>query len=172
MELKIQQLKELYEKDFLLWLEENLKFLENREYDLVDWENLLEEIRDIGQRHLDAVISQMARIMEHLYKWENYRYRDYVGNSWINIIHQARGKLELAFRRYPSLRTKAQDRENIQTAWEVAVYSLIQWFENPKNHDLAKKYFGRIPTEKDFPKDCPYTFEQILEYKPWLKDKT
>lgn len=60
MELKIQQLQELYEKDFLLWLEENLKLLENREYDLVDWENLLEEIRDIGQRHLDAVISQMV----------------------------------------------------------------------------------------------------------------
>jgi len=47
MELKIQKLKELYEKDFLLWLEENLKLLENREYDLVDWENLLEEIRDM-----------------------------------------------------------------------------------------------------------------------------
>ena len=60
MELKIQHLKGLYEKDFLLWLEENLKLLENREYDLVDWENLLEEIRDMGQRHLDAVISQMA----------------------------------------------------------------------------------------------------------------
>ena len=155
MELKIQQLKELYEKDFLLWLEENLKLLENKEYDLVDWENLLEEIRDMGQRHLDEVISQMARIMEHLYKWENYRYREYVGNSWINSIHQARGKLELAFKRYPSLRAKARDRESIQTAWEVAVYSLIQWFENPTNHDLAQKYFGRIPTEKDFPKDCP-----------------
>jgi len=75
MELKIQQLKEPYEKDFLLWLEENLKLLENREYDLVDWENLLEEIRDMGHR-----------IMEHLYKWENYRYREYVGNSWINSI--------------------------------------------------------------------------------------
>jgi Domain of unknown function DUF29. len=91
MELKIQQLEELYEKDFLLWLEENLKLLENIEYDLVDWENLLEEIRDIEQRHLDAVISQTARIMEHIYKWENYRYREYVGNGWINSIHQAMG---------------------------------------------------------------------------------
>lgn len=26
--------------------------------------------------------------------------------------------------------------------------------------------------EEDFPKDCPHTFEHILEYKPWLKDKT
>jgi len=161
-ELKIQQLKELYEKDFLLWLEENLKLLENREYDLVDWENLLEEIRDMGHR-----------IMEHLYKWENYGYREYVGNSWINIIYSnARKVLRTLFLRYPSLRAKAQDKENLQTAWKVAVYNLIDWFENSKNHDLAQKYFGRIPTEKDFPKDCPYTFEQILEYKPWLKDKT
>lgn len=79
---------------------------------------------------------------------------------------------ELAFKRYPSLKAKARDRENIQTAWEVAVSNLIRWFEKPRNYDLAKKYFGRIPTEKDFPKDCPYTFEQMLEYKPWLKDRT
>jgi len=110
--------------------------------------------------------------MEHLYKWENYRYRDYVGNSWINSISNARKVLRTLFLRYPSLRGKAQDRENLQTAWKVAVYNLIDWLEKPTNHDLAKKYFGRIPTEKDFPKDCPYTFEQILEYKPWLKDKT
>jgi hypothetical protein len=68
MELKIQHLKGLYEKDFLFWLEENLKLLENKEYDLVDWDNLLDKIRDMGQRYLDAIISQMARIVEHLYK--------------------------------------------------------------------------------------------------------
>jgi len=53
MEQKIQSLKELYEKDFYLWVLENLKLLKNREYDLVDWENLLEEIEDMGQRHYD-----------------------------------------------------------------------------------------------------------------------
>ncbi|MFZ8860112.1 MAG: DUF29 family protein [Thermocrinis sp.] len=65
MEQKIQSLKELYEKDFYLWVLENLKLLKNREYDLVDWENLLEEIEDIGQRHYDAMVSCMAVIMEH-----------------------------------------------------------------------------------------------------------
>ena len=50
MELKTQNLKELYEKDFYLWVMENLKLLKNREYDLADWENLLEEIEDMAKR--------------------------------------------------------------------------------------------------------------------------
>jgi Domain of unknown function DUF29. len=39
MEQTTQSLKELYEKDFYLWVQENLKLLKNRDYDLVDWEN-------------------------------------------------------------------------------------------------------------------------------------
>jgi hypothetical protein len=34
MKLKTQNLKELYEKDFYLWVMENLKLLKNEEYDL------------------------------------------------------------------------------------------------------------------------------------------
>jgi hypothetical protein len=92
-----------------------------------------------------------------------------LGNSWINSIINARKVLRTLFLRYPSLRAKAQDRENLQTAWKVAVYNLIDWFEKPKNHDLVKKYFGRIPTEKDFPKDCPFTFEQNIRIQTLAK---
>jgi hypothetical protein len=38
MELKTQSLKELYAKDFYLWVMENLRLLKNKEYELVDWE--------------------------------------------------------------------------------------------------------------------------------------
>jgi hypothetical protein len=168
METKTQNLKELYEKDFYLWVQENLRLLKNKEYDLVDWENLLGEIEDMGQRYLDSAISFMAVILEHLYKWENFRYRKYVGYSWIKSINNARNELEAIFKRHPSVKAKAQERENMQTAWELAVYRLINWFKEPQNHDLAKKYFGRLPTEKDFPQECPYTFEQVIEYEPWV----
>ena len=169
MELKTQSLKELYEKDFYLWVQENLKLLKNREYDLVDWENLLEEIEDMGQRHYDAMVSYMAVIMEHLYKWENFRYSQDMGHDWIETIYTHRRKVARIFRKHPSLRAKAQGREVIQEAWEEAVRALVDWFENPKNKALAVVYFkGRIPTEKDFPQECPYTFQQIMEYKPWL----
>jgi hypothetical protein len=66
MEQTTQSLKDLYEKDFLsVGNGETSSFSKTREYDLVDWENLLEEIEDMGQRHYDAIVSYMAVIMEH-----------------------------------------------------------------------------------------------------------
>ncbi|MFZ8786933.1 DUF29 domain-containing protein, partial [Thermocrinis sp.] len=94
MEQKIQSLRELYEKDFYLWVLENLKLLKNREFKLVDWENLLEEIEDMARMELRSLISLMAVIMEHLYKWENFRYREDVEHSWISSINNARNELD------------------------------------------------------------------------------
>jgi hypothetical protein len=52
-----------------------------------------------------------------------------------------------------------------------AISRLVRWFENPKNALLVKAYFkGKLPTKKDFPQGCPYTFEQIMEYKPWIRE--
>jgi len=165
MELKTQNLKELYEKDFYLWVMENLKLLKNREYDLVDWGNLLEEIEDMAKRELKSLISLMAVIMEHLYKWENFREEVYAGGSWKKSIINARSEIKKLFKDTPSLRQKAEQKESLEKAWQYAVINLIGWFEEAE--DLAKKYFGRLPTEKDFPQECPYTFEQMMEYRPW-----
>jgi Domain of unknown function DUF29. len=47
----------------------------------VDWENLLEEIEDMGRRHLDSAISYMAIIMEHLYKLEHFKIDEKMGKK-------------------------------------------------------------------------------------------
>jgi len=170
MELKTQNLKELYEKDFYLWVLENLKLLKNKEYELVDWENLLEEIEYMARKELRSVISLMAVIMEHLYEWENYRESAYMGSSWKKSILNARKELIDLFDEMPSLKRIAQEEESLNKAWKRAVRRLVLWFDEDENKDLAKKYFGRLPTEEDFPKDCPYTFEQVIEYKPWREE--
>jgi hypothetical protein len=167
MEPKTQSLKELYEKDFYLWVMENLKLLKNKEYELVDWENLLEEIEDMARRELRSLINLMAVIMEHLYKWENYRESAYMGSGWKKSILNARKELIDLFDEIPSLRKIAQEKESLNKAWRRAVNSLITWFK--EEEDLAQKHFGRFPTEEDFPKECPYTFEQIMEYEPWIE---
>jgi hypothetical protein len=170
MELKTKSLKELYEKDFYLWVLENLKLLKNKEFELVDWENLLEEIEYMARKELRSVISLMAVIMEHLYKWENYRESAYMGSGWKKSILNARKELIDLFDEMPSLKRIAQEKESLNKAWRRAVNSLIVWFDEDENKNLAKKYFGRPPTEEDFPKECPYTFEQVMEYKPWLEE--
>jgi hypothetical protein len=166
--METQNLKELYEKDFYLWVQENLRLLRNKQYDLVDWENLLEEIKDLGEWYVDRVINLMSDVLENLYKWEHFREGE--GNEWVKSINYARAELEGILRRHPSVKAKAQ--ENIQTAWELAVYSLIDWFGLPENHHIAKRCFGRFPTEEDFPKECPYSFQQIMEYSPWVQPLT
>jgi hypothetical protein len=168
-----QNLKELYEKDFYLWVMENLRLLKSKEYELVDWENLLEEIEDMGQRHFESMTSQMARIMEHLYKWENFRYSQDMGHDWIRSINDARDELEDIFKRHPSLEAKAQEKEVLQFAWDSAVSRLIRWLKEPRNDGFIDLYFkGETPTKKDFPQECPYTFQQIMEYEPWIEEFT
>jgi hypothetical protein len=43
--MEVHRLKELYEGDFYLWVQENLKLLKNKEYGLVDWEDLLRALQ-------------------------------------------------------------------------------------------------------------------------------
>jgi hypothetical protein len=167
MEPIAHNLKELYEKDFYLWVQENLRLLQEKKYDLVDWENLLEEIRNLGEWYVDKAVDLMTEILTNLYRWENFRGSEDEGHRWISSINTARSELDVVLIRQPSVKAKAQ--ENIQTAWELAVQSLIDWFEEPKNHHLAKKCFGRFPTKEDFPKECPYSLQQILEYDPWVQ---
>jgi Domain of unknown function DUF29. len=99
-------LKELYEKDYYRWVNENLQLLKEREYDSVDWENLLEEIEDLGRKHLESVISYMAVILQHLYKIDNFRIYEHSGKGWINSVLHARKSLEKLFLEYPSLKQK------------------------------------------------------------------
>ncbi len=156
------QLKELYEKDFLLWLEENLKLLREGNYQEVDWENLLKEIEDMGRSETRSALSYMAVILEHLYKWEHFRISQDMGHSWIDSVEESRRQLRRLLEDSPSLRWKLED--GLQKAWKDAVYGLKSWLTRPANRDFLKIYGGKLPR---FPEECPYTFEQVLEYRPW-----
>ena len=163
-----EELKSLYEKDYYQWIIENVELLKNKEFDLVDWDNVIEELESMGRSELRSVISFMAIILEHLYKWENFRENENMGNSWVRSILSSRNQIYDLFEESPSLKNKA--KEEIELVWKSAVRRLINWFKYPENAHLANKYFGRKPTEKDFPEKCPYTFNQILEYEPWEEE--
>jgi hypothetical protein len=55
-----EELKTLYEKDFYKWIIENVELLKNKEFDLVDWENVIEEFESMGRSELRSVISFMG----------------------------------------------------------------------------------------------------------------
>ncbi|MFN3976543.1 MAG: DUF29 domain-containing protein [Aquificaceae bacterium] len=153
--VSVEELKELYDKDFPLWVEINLKLLKEKAYDLVDWENLLEEIEDMGLRYLDSCVSYLAVILEHLYKWDNLRGltkagKERGGLSWVKSVEKARSRLEVLFNRYPSLKAKLPQR--IDEAWEEARKEIIGWLRE-LSYDLER---FKIPQK------CPYTYEEAM----------
>ncbi len=116
-----EELKELYDKDFPLWVEINLQLLREKAYELVDWENLLEEIEDMARSDLKTCISYLAVILEHL--------------------KNARREINILLTEYPSLRNKLLLQ--MDRAWIRAVAKLEDWLEDrgidPKAYPIPEK---------------------------------
>ncbi len=59
-------LKELYEMDDYLWIQETVELLKQKRLDELDLENLIEELEDLGSEKKLAVKSLLQQIIRHL----------------------------------------------------------------------------------------------------------
>ncbi len=148
-----EELKQLYDKDYPLWVDINLQLLKDKAYELVDWDNLFEEIEDMGRSDLKACISYLAVILEHLYKLDNFKDiagGETAGKSWVRSIENAKDEIDILFNFYPSLKGKLP--YEIEKSWIIARKKLIRWLkENDRN-----------PNDYNIPEECPYTYEEAL----------
>jgi hypothetical protein len=55
-----------YETDYNQWLKETVKQLQERNFEQVDWDNLIEEIESMGKSDRRALMSLLTRLIEHL----------------------------------------------------------------------------------------------------------
>jgi len=62
------QQKQRYESDYHLWVVETVKKLQNREWDSIDWEDLIDEVSDLSRREKQKLRSLLKRLVEHLLK--------------------------------------------------------------------------------------------------------
>jgi hypothetical protein len=88
-------LTELYETDFVLWTEKTAELLRQKNYNAVDWENVIEEIESMGRNDRNAVESWLTRLIEHLLKltyWESERERN--ARHWMGEIATFRVQLK------------------------------------------------------------------------------
>ncbi len=172
--LSKERLKELYHKDFPLWAEINLQLLKEKAYELVDWENLLEEIEDMARSDLKACISYLAVILEHLYKWDKLRHLTWAGgeggHSWVASVYRARERLKAYLENSPSLRSKIP--QEIDKAWNFALAELRGWLEELHiKGELKKGELEKLLTS--LPNKCPYTYEEAMnrDLRKELKDE-
>jgi hypothetical protein len=60
----------LYDADILLWSEQQAELLRHRSANALDWDNLAEEIQDVGLSQLHAVMSHLVQALRHDLKAE------------------------------------------------------------------------------------------------------
>jgi hypothetical protein len=142
-------LSQLYDQDFVLWVNQTAELLREGKFNELDIPNLLDEVEAMGRSEKNALISNLVVVLMHLLK---YQYQpEKRTNSWLSSIREHRRRLKKALQTSPSLKNYLQD-------------NLAETYDDSR--DIAA-----IETGLDldvFPKDCPYSVEQILnpDYLP------
>ena len=72
----VQALAELYTRDFYSWAMQQADALRRRDYAAVDWENVIEEIEDVGRSERRTWTSHCAVLVEHVLKLEHWKSED------------------------------------------------------------------------------------------------
>jgi hypothetical protein len=124
--------KILYETDYNQWVNETVQQLRERQFDGVDWDNLIEEIEDMGKSQKRALESFLTRLVEHLLKlsyWESEKERN--SNHWKSEIVNFRYQIHKRLKESPSLRPEL---ESIYAEiFPVAIKAVSQLFPLEKD---------------------------------------
>jgi hypothetical protein len=139
-------MSELYDNDIVAWAARQSDALRRRAANEVDWDNVAEEIADVGRSEEREVESRLAIACEHLLKWEFQPYRR--SNSWRASVAQARTRITRVIRRNPSL--KSYPATVLADAYR-------------DGRDVAAAESG-LP---HLPETCPWTIEQVLDRAFW-----
>ena len=135
---------QLYDTDFYIWTQEMAQRLRERDVAALDWENIAEEIESMGKRDYQGLYSRMRILLIHLLKW---RYQDEKrSRSWRSTIQTQRDRIELILEDSPSFRRRIV--ADMDRAYKMAV--------------IKASIETTIP-EKNFPAECPWTFESAIQ---------
>ncbi len=132
-----------YEKDPSAWSYEQAGFLRRKEYHKLDFEHLIEEIECVGRSEKSSLRSYITITVMHMLK-SKYQ-PEKKTRSWDLSIKNSRREAKLVLKENPSLKPKLQ--EIYKDAYEGAIVG-------------AALETGL--EEKIFPKECPWTIEEIL----------
>lgn len=127
--------------DYALWLNNTVNLLKQKNYDSVDWENVIEEIEQLGRSQRRELRNRLTTLLEHCLKlyYSNY-HLDYRG--WSETIQRSQRELKELLEDSPSL--KQYWKEIFLDCYAKAVESLRE------NRDYQSFLF---------PDDCPFPEE-------------
>ncbi|MBE9166915.1 DUF29 domain-containing protein [Pleurocapsales cyanobacterium LEGE 06147] len=128
----------LYDTDYNQWIEQTAQQLRERKFDCVDWDNLIEEIEDMGKSQRRALESLLTRLLEHLLKLSYWREeKERSGNHWASEIVNFRYQIHKRLEESPSLNPKM---ESIYAeVFPVALKSVSKLFLLPSDARISLK---------------------------------
>ena len=140
-------LKQLYERDFNLWIEQIKLKIQQQDLQNMDWDNLIDEIEDMGASQKRALDSYMQRLIEHILKlkyWQSEVER--CRNGWMVEVTNFRSRINRILKKNPSLKNYlASEYLDI---YQDAVKAMKLLFEIPQNElieleqIMQENYFG------------------------------
>ena len=150
--MNVINLKTLYETDEFEWLQLTIQLLKNRQLDLLDVDNLIEELEELNRRDKSEVSSLLKQIIIHLLLLEYLiNERELNANHWKSEIYGFRDQLD-----------------------EILTTPLRNYLEENLDY-IYKRALGRVQQKTGntvkFPFDCPYSFEQLLDLN-WFPDQS
>ncbi|MCW6037832.1 DUF29 domain-containing protein [Spirulina subsalsa FACHB-351] len=126
----------LYDTDYHQWLQETIEHLRVRNFEQIDWDNLIEELDSMGKNDKRALVSLLTRLLEHLLKlayWEAEKPR--VSKHWASEIVNFRAQIEQRLEDSPSL--VSQLPTFYEKAYPVAVKSVSKLFTLPEDAHIT-----------------------------------
>ena len=96
-----------YESDFYGWTKQQANLLKNRKIAEIDWDNLAEEIEDLGRSEKRQLESRLEILIMHLLKWQFQP--NMPSRSWQLTIKEQRLRLEKLLRENPSFKSSLAD---------------------------------------------------------------
>ena len=101
--LKLTPQHNLYQQDYFLWLNATAQLLRSRQFDDVDWDNLIEEIEAMSGSQRREIKNRLIVLLMHLLKYQYQPERR--SSSWRGTILEQRRQIESLLEDSPSLKT-------------------------------------------------------------------
>ncbi len=148
-------LQNLYEKDFQEWVTQTIQKLQQKEFNSLDIEHLIEKLQDLGKPEKRALESNLMILLAHLLKLRIQNdVPETIKDSWYRSIIEHRQRIDKQLRDTPSLKSylKLAIDKTYADGRKLAI----------KAGKLAS--FGiRIPQKTEYSLSCPFTLEQVLD---------
>ena len=150
--MTLAKVKNLYDRDFALWIEATVKQLKSGDLSQVDLENLIEEVESLGRRDKRELKNCLITLFEHALK-RRYLPLSECYRGWEVTIKRCQFKLKDILKDSPSLCSFLTDICN--DCYQEALENM------------------RIEYDASFPDVCPFAddIDGLLNHKFWQEEK-